>query len=747
MRKLAWFTAGFSAAAALFAYLFSGKALLIIAAICGILSTASLFVKQRNAAIVSMALFGLAAGMLYTWGYDALVLKNLRQYDGREVYITVEAADFAFETDYGAAVDGVVDIEGRKTKVRLFYEGPADAQPGDILKGTALIRYTPKDGLQVTTYHKGEAIFLLAQSQKQMTIYRQEGIRGKYFASYLRKDICQRIDHIFPETTAFFAKALLLGDDTAISFADNMAFQKSGIRHVVAVSGLHVSILMAVVYFLTARRKSLTVFISVPMLFVFAAVAGFTPSVIRACFMHALFVIAIAVEKEYDPITAICFSVLVMLVQNPMVITSVSFQLSIACMLGMFLFSAPIQRYLLDRKRLGRWKVGSVKARLARWFSGSVSISLSTMLATMPLCAAYFGTISVIGIVTNLLCLWVISFVFCGIIVSCILSLIWLPLGTVAASAVSLPVHFVLWIVRGVSQIPFGAAYTDSPYMVIWIITVYILLTLCLFVKQKRPVLLTCGILALYFIGQFASFAEPYTDSVRMTVIDVGQGQCVLLQSKSNAYLIDCGGDDPDLTASRVINQMHAQGVYRLDGLILTHYDTDHANAAANLISAVPVETLYLPNADLSSPIRKNLTLQDTPVCWVNENASFSCGTGTIKLFPAELAITGNESSMCILFQSEKCDILITGDRNAQGELALLQQGIGDIDVLVAGHHGADTSTSLALLQQTKPEIVVISAGESNLHGHPSMQTLMRLERFGCQIRRTDLEGTIIIRG
>ena len=100
------------------------------------------------------------------------------------------------------------------------------------------------------------------------------------------------------------------------------------------------------------------------------------------------------------------------------------------------------------------------------------------------------------------------------------------------------------------------------------------------------------------------------------------------------------------------------------------------------------------------------------------------------------------------MFQPESCDILITGDRSEAGEEELMQHtDLPDLEILIAGHHGSRTSTSWELLDETRPEIVIISVGADNRYGHPTWETLERLKLFGCNVYRTDLEGTIIFRG
>jgi competence protein ComEC len=119
-----------------------------------------------------------------------------------------------------------------------------------------------------------------------------------------------------------------------------------------------------------------------------------------------------------------------------------------------------------------------------------------------------------------------------------------------------------------------------------------------------------------------------------------------------------------------------------------------------------------------------------------------------ITIFASAEREDTNESSLCILFQPEDCDILITGDRSFDGEAELMNRvTLPDLEILVAGHHGSKTSTSWDLLNATRPEIVMISVGANNRYGHPTGETLERLGLFGCNIYRTDWEGTIIFRG
>ena len=749
MRKLMWFAVGFAAACAAGVYLLSGIWLFLLASLCCGAAGALFFVKNKAVKAGILALFGCAAAFLWVWGYDAFYLSHARQMDGKTVETTITAVDFSYETDYGIAGDGKLELEGKTFRVRYYLYSQAAIAPGDQITGKVRLRYTATGGSQEPTYHQGEGIFFLAYWDEEAVVTHLEQIPARYFAPVLRRGITMLLDRLFPADTLDFARGLLLGDTSLMSYETDTAFSLSGIRHVVAVSGLHVSILFSLLYLLFGRRRVLMSVMGMTALAVFAAVAGFGPSVIRACIMHGLMLLALLVNKEYDPPTALGLAVLVMLAANPMAVTSVSLQLSAGCMAGIFLFSRRIYDFLLSEKRLGPAKGKNAKDRLIRWAAGSVSVTLGAVSLTTPLSALYFGAVSLVGMVTNMVSLWLISFIFYGIMAACAVGAFWLLGGQAIAWLVSWPIRFVVGTAKILASFPLAAVYTCSIYIVLWIVFCYALLAVFFFSKQKRPLLL-CGCLTVSLcLAVAASWIEPRLDNYRMTVLDVGQGQCILLQNRDRYYLVDCGGDSGNSAADTAYQLLLSQGVFQLDGLILTHYDEDHAGGALNLLTKIPAKQLYLPELDDPSGVREDLAASYADaIIWIQPDTETKIAEGEITIYSAASGNSDNESSLCVLFQPENCDILITGDRNAAGERALLEQtALPELEVLVVGHHGAKSATSLELLSATTPQAAVVSAGKDNDYGHPSQEALDRLALFGCRVFRTDIQGTIIFRG
>ena len=418
-------------------------------------------------------------------------------------------------------------------------------------------------------------------------------------------------------------------------------------------------------------------------------------------------------------------------------------------MIGIFLFAEQLRQYLLSvLKWQEKGKGKSIRARLIRWTTGSISVTLSAMVFTVPLCAAYFGMVSLVGILANLLCLWVISFVFYGIILSCLLSGIWLGAAQSVAWVIAWPIRYVFSVSSLLSRFPLAAVYTDSVYIIVWLVFSYVLLISFLLLKRKHPIIATSGILVGLAVCVTLSWLEPRLYGTQISVIDVGQGQSILLKSDDAYYLVDCGSDKADAAADTVANYLLSQGVIQLDGLILTHYDTDHAGSALQLLSSVPAVKIYMPDTQDANGLRSVIESDYAEqVELISNTQKLNISGGEIIFYPSNSAVSDNESSMCVLFQRENCAILITGDRSSQGERMLLAEvDLPSVSVLVVGHHGSRNATSFELLHAIRPTVAVISVSDDNPYGHPHTEVLERLQMYGCSIFRTDQQGTITFR-
>jgi len=742
MRILAWIALGFAAGCCansyqvLFVDTYAPIPILFLLSILCFLSG-----KDRKPIIASAwTMLGCCAGLLWCMGYNCFYLGNAASLDGLTAHAEVYTTDYSFETGYGRGADGSMEQNGRNYSVRIYMNEGEELPPGTRLEGIFRFRLTTPGSIEGITSHSGKGIVLLAYQEDEIII--EDGMETCFpaKASLIRRQILEILRSTLPDDVYPFSAALLLGDTSELTYEMDTNLKLSGIRHVAAVSGLHVSILFALTLQIAFRKRLLSSLIGLPALFLFAAVAGFTPSVNRSCIMCALMLLSILLHKEYDGMTALAFAVLIMLIQNPLTVTSISFQLSCSSVAGIFLLSGPISGKLKSFR--SERKEGTVHVRLKRWVTSSISTSLSAMVFTTPLCAIYFGTVSLIGVVTNLLTLWIISAIFYGLMAVCCLSLLHHGLAAILGRIIAIPVRFVLYTAKFLADLPFACVYTASPYVSAWLIFLYVILFLLLLSKKKklRYVMGSTALglcLALVF-----SWQEPLLYDTSITVVDVGQGQCILLQSEGKTYLVDCGGDQDTVTADAAAQLLLSQGIVSLDGIIVTHMDRDHICGLDNLLTRVNTSSLILPaEAGTNTPVYGG------EIIYADRELQLAWGSTTMRIFGEKYQKSSNENGLCILLDTQKCDILITGDRNAAGETRLMQtMGTHDVDILIAGHHGSGNATSEALLQAVTPEIVCISVGEGNIYGHPSQETLSRLYRHGCRVYRTDIHGTVTIR-
>lgn len=541
-----------------------------------------------------------------------------------------------------------------------------------------------------------------------------------------------------------------MGDRTELR-EDNFTYQAlsvAGILHVVAVSGLHVSILVAFlcVSVTNARRRAL---FGLPLVALFCLLTGMGAPVLRAGFMQCVLLLAPLFDREEDSPTSLSVALAVLLAVNPHAVAGVSLQLSFAATAGILWLGCRIQNWLLGPARVRGLLTRPMSRWMLRTFIGIFAMSLGANALTAPLLAAYFGYLSLYTMVTNLLCLWLIEgiFVVCWLI---LLLALFLPGPAMAlAWLTAWPLRYILAVARGVADWPQAALFTGNIWVWLWLLLVYVVFALAYKMKEQggfRPwVPASASVIALCAVLLFNGVRGGGNS---VTILDIGQGQCVAILAGEGTVVVDCGGNGDQNAGAYCASWLNGQGRTRIDALILTHLHRDHAGGVEELMARAEVRRLFLPeDADdgdlLYDQILEAAARSETEVYSVDTDMTLWVGTLDMTLFAPLGTGDLNERGLACLGAIGVFDFLLTGDMNEQAEYALLRHTcLPQLELLVAGHHGSNGSTGNALLSMTLPEQVAISVGY-NSYGHPGEELLTRLGEWGADCYRTDQSGDL----
>ena len=755
MRRLGIFAAAFALAAAGFILLGNAAAALITAAVTGALAGVFLLLRDRRLRAARIFLLGLCVGLLWCAGYRAVFLGRAARHDGERLPVTVTALAAPSKTPYGAAVPVELPLEGRRLSCTLYLrESAEEICPGDCISCTAKLRLVDARSKKASDrYSQSHGVWfrLSAGTGAAVTHPAHPGVRfwPACFSMLLR----QKINTVFDADSAGFLSALLTGGRGGLDMQTRNELSIAGIYHTVAVSGMHVSILLGMVMQLCGSRRRLAAAIGVPTIAFFVLMTGAPASAVRAGVMQTLLLLAPLVQREDDPITSLSAAGLFLLLVNPWTLLDVGFQLSFASAAGILLFAGRFYRALAERRALRAClRRGGIGGQLAAVLVSSVSCSAASMTFALPLSAYYFGTVSLVAPLVNMLTLWAVSLIFTAGMLIALLALVWTGAAYGPAWLLSWLVRYVLLCARGFSKLPCAAIYPENFYMTAWCVLLYgAVLFYALSPVRPRFSVTAASLAAALCAALVCAYAQFHLPYFTFTALDVGQGQCLVYQRGTWTAVIDCGGSTWN-AGEDAARYLQSYGEYRIEALILTHYDADHAGGAAQLIERQRVERVLLPRgveaSDLKETILAKAAERGTEVIFVDEDLLLSFDGGELCVFAPLSDKDSNDSGISVLASAGEYDMLITGDMTAKTELRLLtEKDIPQAELLVAGHHGARTSTSLALLSGVRPQTVLISVGEDNAYGHPSPQTLARIDAAGAEVYRTDMCGTITIRG
>ncbi|MET0015789.1 DNA internalization-related competence protein ComEC/Rec2 [Oscillibacter sp.] len=748
MRKLATWALSFAAGIFLAQYLLPSRWLLPGSAAALGLGTLALFLREPTRYRVVLICTALSVALGYDWAFTLFVqtpAEALAETDSAGV--TMVLLDYPTATDYGAKVTVRPELPGLRG-VRAVYYGDAallELTPGCTVTDDVHLKSAARIQDDEVTTFTSRGVFLLAYGGGEATYGDLGASSLRWWPVRLGHAMQEKILELYPGETAGFMTAILTGDKTLLSDSAGTDLSEAGIYHIMAVSGLHCSFLMLLVLALVGKKRRRTAACTaIPVLIFYALLTGARPSVVRACVMLSLVLIAPAMRREGDPPTALSFALLLILLQNPFAAASISLQLSFGAVAGMLWLTPKLDRVLRGKKERGR---------VFRAVSTSFSATCGALVFTLPLTAYYFGFLVLVSPVSNLLCLWAVSLIFAVGLISVLLGFIWMPLAFVAALVPRGLIAYVLLTVHTLAKIPYHALYYTNPFLKYWLVYFYILFGTAYFCKPKaRRKYAVAAVLAALSLAATVKLGRLYyaRGALDIVAVDVGQGAGTIMASGGQFALMDCGSGNSWLGAgSDTADQLLTMGCKELDYLVLSHYDYDHISGVAGLMDRLRVKTLMAPDywddANLRSWVMETAANHGADVEFVTEEESWALGNSVLTIYPPLGGDNDNDHGLSLLCSDGDFDLLITGDMDAKTEEKLISAyPLPDIEALIVGHHGSKYSTCEELLDAVKPEIGIVSVGR-NSYGHPSEEALRRLVQAGVTVYRTDKQGNIHI--
>jgi len=698
---------------------------------------------------------------------EALTESALAGHAGEQFEVTVAVAGAVREK--GGEVECPVEVRmDPEENALLRIRGAPDARVGDLLergrllhvKARVVLPEDPSIGFNEKQYlaRRGMGVILECGSARVEYGGFRKGVDGLLdrVRSRSRRNLGYGLDH----KHAGLLRGVVLGEKRGVPQEIMEDFRRSGVAHMLAVSGLHVGSLAAI--FLGAF-KSLPVSRRTAVLGSMFAVGIFVPfvgagsSVVRAATMILLVLMAELLGRGRERWQALLCAALIILVRNPLDIYSAGFQLSFGAVVGLFLFVHPLENRLHF---------------LPEGVATGVAVSAAATLGTAPVALVAFGQVSLVGVAANLLVVPVLPAVMGLGLAGMGLGFVWAPLAAFTNLLAALALEWTVRVAGIFARFPVLGT-EDMPTVAAGLVGASLAAPVAarlgwerrkaagivLIVGACMGALLYPGALQLRDRIIFWSGTEGWPRVVETRVLDVGQGNATLLRTpEGKTVLVDGGPEGMEL-----LSKLRRLGVRRLDLVVVSHPHADHFAGLSELVGAMPVGVLLddVPGEDQSDghalegdeeaylELRSAFGREGTELRDVENGESMWLGDESVNLvFHTSTSSSGierslNEKSVVVTVHSGGLDILLPGDAEAD---VLSRYHLTDADVIVVPHHGSLGAVRRELLEKLGVGVAVVSVGRDNTFGHPTEGTLSLLREQGILVLRTDREGWISLR-
>jgi competence protein ComEC len=590
----------------------------------------------------------------------------------------------------------------------------------------------------------------------------------------LRRDAGDVLTRVLPEPEAGLAAGILIGLRERVDRDVAAAFTTAGVSHVVAISGWNIAIvaaaIAAVAGSLGRRRRSVVTAVAIVS---YIAFAGASPSVLRAGAMAGVVLLARESGRAGRAASALGWAAALLLLADPTLIGDAGFQLSSLATGGLIAWATP------TTERLDRWTGG----RLPHWLSESLGVSLAAQAATLPVVLASFGRIALIAPLVNLFVVpLVVPAMAAGLLAMAggALVAIGVPeaIGAILAAPGWVALRLIIGIVDAAASVPLASVEVTAPVGVaLGIGSGTLIVALMAWRPRRRSTggtaanvaqpasprsttfrLATFGLVVAVAVAGAVAITRP-SGIARISVLDVGQGDAILVEGSHGGRLLVDGGPDPDRLLVQLDRRIPPWD-RRIDAVILTHPHEDHVAGLALLLARYRVARVLEPGMRGPGPgyaawldrlarpgAPPHLAIASGDRLAVDE-IDFRVLWPIRGQVPAESPDSGtgiNNVSVVLLGAIGERRFLLAGDVEEDIDPSLLTAGLPRLDFLKVAHHGSRTATTQSFVQAVRPRVAVASAGAGNRYGHPARSTLERLAAVGARVYRTDRDGTVTV--
>ena len=704
-RRLLCFSAAFFMIALVFSLLFSNgidptiSLLLTAACACGITALV-LFLLQEDFPIGLSLYAGLLAGALWCCVYTWIVWQPAQQYDGSYGVIRLELNEYAQgKESYGLAYGTVTSIDDRSCHMKVkayLLDGSPDYGPGDVLifngQISAAERNRNKNLLQ-------EGIYLTLSQESDETVLPGEAMTALRRIRVFSRNITVSIQALVPGDEGALLAALLSGERDGFSNDFNRALTASGTRHITAVSGLHVTVLAGILMELFGKKAGLL--ISVPAAVLYAAMVGFSPSVIRATVLLLFWAAAFWFKLERDSLTAFAAALLLLLLWNPFSCLNAGLLLSFAATLGLILLSSPINTFFLNYIKRIRNKT---LKKVLRYIGSTVAATLAATLFTLPLNIMFFDSIPLLSLLANLLILWVLAFTMTlGLITVGLYCVSPWAAEVVASWVLIWPLRWMVGVIDWVGSSRFAAVDSDN-----MVILLACLILLAAVVMWKGKLVSGKGLIALTVA--LICTAGVFTVAERMLIgvveIENVGGQPVILLRNEGVSLINSGAR-PRMAAESVQTALSRWNAVRLETVLCTTGDYRTQSGLSAVTEQIEVERILLPST--SGQVAATVA---SPVLTYSRSGTVTVSGSTIQLLDA------GEDSFALRMVCKRFSLLSLCGLKGKNIPSLLAENICAADILLVDDRIANDWTLMyEICHQVQPTQIVITTNGYSEHG------------------------------